>query len=318
MDHYPYPPLPPGYSHTYTAFQRFLPSGPLAFLPLGDRRASLAWHIRTPELSKAVKSLEGNGLIELINACFRLPEHGIEMILNRILEASRSIGTSTTPPVPFITKEEIVSLISLVETSSGKIEPHSALSLVHPASPHGIPPPNHHLVPPMITSLHPRMTASFPLAYSHAESYVSPAHRVVLVGDAAHTVHPHAGMGLNMGLLDVRSLVNALGKATSVGGDLGSLVSLKAYEKERWVENQKVLTVTDGLEKAFRVKNPLIRWVRGTGIDILEQLDGVKGLLINRKRFFFFVAFSRGGFIISGLCVWMGKNRIRWQANEFY
>ncbi|CED85208.1 Monooxygenase involved in coenzyme Q (ubiquinone) biosynthesis [Phaffia rhodozyma] len=290
MSHHPYPPLPPGYSHTYTAFQRFLPSGPLAFLPLGESRASLAWHIRTPELSKAVKSLEGNGLAELVNACFRLPEHGIEMILQRILEASRKASsaittsaTTTTQAEPFITREEINQLIALVERSSGKVEPHSALSMIHPPSPLGIPPADHHLVPPMITSFQPRMTASFPLAYSHAETYISVSHRVVLVGDAAHTVHPHAGMGLNLGLLDVRALTRTIESALNVGGDLGSSVSLKPYERERWIENQKVLSVTDGLEKVFRVKSPLLKWIRGTGIDILEQLDGVKGLLINQS-----------------------------------
>jgi ubiquinone biosynthesis monooxygenase Coq6 len=284
LTHDPYPPPPT--PHTHTAYQRFLPSGPLAFLPLTDTQASLAWHINPPELSLAVKSLPEETLALMINACFRLPEHGVKHLLARVLEAHQSIKEGGKA----ISKEEIMSTISLLETSSRSIEPHSPLSLTHPPSPHGIPPKGFHLVPPTIHSFQPGMTASFPLSYSHAESYVLP--RVALVGDAAHTVHPHAGMGLNMGLADVRSLTKHLEGAVGVGGDLGSMVSLKGYERERWVANQAVLTATDGLEKMFRTQNSAVRWVRSMGIDVLEELEGVKGLIM-KGRFLLALLFSR-------------------------
>lgn len=208
----------------------------------------------------------------MINAGFRLPEHGIKHLLSCVLAAHQKDPSS---PYSF---QEILDTIALIETSTGTIEPHSPQSLIHPASPHGIPPRGHHLVPPLILSLQPKTTASFPLAYSHAASYVRP--RVALVGDAAHTVHPHAGMGLNLGLADARSLAAHLDRAFAVGGDLGSMVSLKGYERERWIPNQAVLTATDGLEKAFRTENSVLRWVRSTGMDVLEELEGVKGLIM--------------------------------------
>lgn len=273
MSHNPYP-APPT-PRTLTAFQRFLPTGPLAFLPLTNDRASLAWHINPPELSLAIKSLPEESLVLMANACFRIPEHAIKHLFDRILAAHRA-----DPTKPFA-HSEIVSTLALIETSSGTVQPHSHLSMMHPPSPHGIPPQNHHLVPPMILTLQPGTTASFPLSYSHAESYVAP--RVALVGDAAHTVHPHAGMGLNMGLGDVRSLVEHLEKGVSVGGDLGSMVTLKGYERERWVKNQVVMSATDGLEKMFRTQNASVRWVRGFGMDILEELEGVKGMIMKRE-----------------------------------
>lgn len=275
MTHNPYPPPPT--PTTLTAFQRFLPSGPLAFLPLTQTRASLAWHINPPELSAAVKALPEETLLLAINACFRLPEHAVKHILSEILSAHRADPTN---PYSY---SSLHSTISLVEASSS-IQPHSHLSLVHPPSHLGIPPKDHYLVPPLCTTLQPGATASFPLAYSHAASYVAP--RVALVGDAAHTVHPHAGMGLNMGLADVRSLANHLERAVRVGGDLGSLVSLQPYERERWIENQKVLSATDALQKMFKTDNALLRWARSTGIDVLEELDGVKTLIMNGRSLF--------------------------------
>lgn len=69
----------------------------------------------------------------------------------------------------------------------------------------------------------------------------------------------------------------------TVGGDLGSMVTLKGYERERWVKNQVVMSATDGLEKMFRTENKAIRFVRGLGMDVLQELEGVKGLIMKRE-----------------------------------
>jgi len=295
ISHTPYAPFPHGPRRT--AYQRFLPTGPLAFLPMGETQGSLAWHLRDWEMSDAVRTLPEDSLVLLINACFRLPEHAIQHLLGRVLARYRAsppgapateakptpvAGTGATAPLfpePALDHAELLASIEMLERSSS-ILPHSALSSVTPPSHLGVPPKDAHLVPPQIQTLQPGTTASFPLFYSHAERYIAP--RVALVGDAAHTVHPHAGMGLNMGLHDGRMLMRAIERAVEVGGDLGSEGSLKPYEKEAWARNQAVLTSTDSLERMYRWDNPLVKWFRGTGVEVLEELPGIKDMLIRR------------------------------------
>jgi ubiquinone biosynthesis monooxygenase Coq6 len=74
-------------------------------------------------------------------------------------------------------------------------------------------------LPPPVASVAPASIASFPLKLSHAESYIGD--RTVLVGDAAHTIHPLAGQGLNMGLADVKVLGEVWENVRRQGGDLG-------------------------------------------------------------------------------------------------
>jgi ubiquinone biosynthesis monooxygenase Coq6 len=73
--------------------------------------------------------------------------------------------------------------------------------------------------PPVVKSIDSRSIASFPLKLTHAESYIG--NRTALVGDAAHTIHPLAGQGLNMGLGDVRVLADVWEETVCKGGDLG-------------------------------------------------------------------------------------------------
>lgn len=289
LKHTPYAPYPHGQRRT--AYQRFLPTGPLAFLPMGETQGSLAWHLRDWETSDAVRTLPEESLVLLINACFRLPDHAIQHLLARVVARYRAsppgapateakpAGAALLFPEPALDHAELASTIELLERSLS-ILPHSALSATTPPSHLGVPPKDAHLVPPPILALQPGTTASFPLFYSHAERYIAP--RVALVGDAAHTVHPHAGMGLNMGLHDGRILLRAIEKAVEVGGDLGSEGSLKAYERDAWTRNQAVLTSTDSLERLYRWDNPVVKWVRGTGVEVIQELPFVKDMLIRR------------------------------------
>jgi ubiquinone biosynthesis monooxygenase Coq6 len=86
------------------------------------------------------------------------------------------------------------------------------------------------VIPPRALSLqgHP---ASFPLRFSHANQYF--ASRLCLIGDAAHTVHPLAGQGLNLGIGDVSCLHETLAYGIKTGQDIGSPVLLQSYESER-------------------------------------------------------------------------------------
>ncbi len=88
---------------------------------------------------------------------------------------------------------------------------------------------NNFEAPPLISALCTKRYA-FPLVLSHADSLVS--HRMALLGDAAHRVHPLAGQGLNLGLTDVAYLANVILKAKHEGQDIGSLDStLNDYDR---------------------------------------------------------------------------------------
>ncbi len=90
---------------------------------------------------------------------------------------------------------------------------------------------------------------SFPLAMRHAKQYVQP--RVALVADAAHTFHPLAGQGLNVGLQDVGALVEVLKKAREAGQDIGALFVLKSYQRARLGRNWLAITAMKGFEWGF-------------------------------------------------------------------
>ena len=120
--------------------------------------------------------------------------------------------------------------ISWRETSH-QIAPHSSLASANvdtSAANQGIPAADADMFPPLVHSIQPGTTASFPLRFSHCETYLGEGKggRTVLVGDAAHTVHPLAGQGLNGGLADVECLARCIDSALSAGGDIGTVVSL--------------------------------------------------------------------------------------------
>lgn len=91
---------------------------------------------------------------------------------------------------------------------------------------------------------------SFPLSWQQAEHYVQP--RVALVGDAAHSVHPLAGQGVNMGMLDAAALVECVVGRYIDGADIGSLRSLRRYERWRKGENALMIKMLDGIHYAFQ------------------------------------------------------------------
>ena len=81
---------------------------------------------------------------------------------------------------------------------------------------------NENMFPPRVVSVEDDSRAPFPLRLSHVDEYISS--RIALVGDAAHTVHPLAGQGLNLGLADVKSLTNAIRESFYLGLDIGILL----------------------------------------------------------------------------------------------
>jgi len=122
--------------------------------------------------------------------------------------------------------------------------------------------------------------ASFPLKYSHANAYIGDGGRTVLVGDAAHTVHPLAGQGLNAGLADVQVLAQTIEIALLQGGDIGSRTALLPYTRARWFENHKILSAVDKLHKLYSSTFPPVVWARSVGLEVINELDTVKTALM--------------------------------------
>ena len=190
-------------NHRETAWQRFLPDGPLAFLPLLDGRSSVVWSTGSEHAEALCGADEQDFLDEMQTAAGD--------VLGRIRSASRR--------------------------------------------------------------------ASFPLRAIHARQYCRP--RVALAGDAAHTVHPLAGQGMNLGLLDAAVLAEVILEALSRDEDPGDLRVLRRYERRRKGENLKMLLALDGLHRLFRLSAPGMPRLRALGLSAVDSVPLLKGLFMD-------------------------------------
>lgn len=185
--------------HGDTARQRFMPGGPLAFLPLaGPNSCSIVWSL--PEA-------EAERLLEL-------PEPAFRETLGEAFESRLGSVLWTGP------------------------------------------------------------RSSFPLVRSHADSYVHP--RIALVGDAAHTIHPLAGQGANLGLLDAATLAELLVGGRARGRDPGDPAVLRRYQRWRRSENQLMQSVMDGFNWLFGERPAPLRWLRGAGLRLTDAAGPLK------------------------------------------
>jgi 2-octaprenylphenol hydroxylase len=122
-------------------------------------------------------------------------------------------------------------------------------------------------------------TGSFPLKLQYALNYVRP--RAVLLGDAAHVVHPLAGQGLNLGLLDCAALADVLGGAGGAGF-FGEHKLLRRYERRRRSENLLAAGALDGLERLFSTSNALAAGLRAAGLRAVDKAPFIKRRLARR------------------------------------
>ncbi|GAC98842.1 hypothetical protein PHSY_006437 [Pseudozyma hubeiensis SY62] len=317
----------------HTAYQRFLPSGTIAFLPLSDSTGSMVWTLE-PEVASALAVLHhetaestDEPLAKLVDAAFRLPWSHIERLFARVV-------AFTKYPQPEGAQRDWRWLTAEIPTEAEWVE--RGLDEPLPESGSGE-------VPPKVHSLDVKSVASFPLNLKHADAYLgaslnsSPVlpsgllagamaavglapegagqgagrGRTVLVGDAAHTIHPLAGQGLNLGIADVRSLSRTLRSALGAGADIGSYNALKGYARDRYWENQKMLSAVDHLHwlyagtpvplsqqadggKQQRERDGLFRtaakevvgrgtvWARSTGLEVINELDFVKNAFMRQ------------------------------------
>ena len=203
--------------HRETAWQRFLPGGPLAFLPLADGRSSVVWSLPNERAAELIAAEPGSFLAELQRA------------------------------------------------SAGVLGELGACS----------------------------QRAGFPLQALHARRYC--ALRAVLVGDAAHTVHPLAGQGMNLGLLDAAALARVIEDALLAGEDPGDVKVLRRYERERKGANLEMLVALDALHRVFA----LPAWaapLRGAGLRAVDSSAVAKRFFMRRA-----LGLNAGS-----------KNRLRW------
>ena len=192
-------------AHKDTARQVFLPTGPLAFLPLPDSHAcSIVWSADR-DRAQELLALDEAGFAAELAACFG-------------------------------------GRLGAVQSVSAR--------------------------------------AAFPLALGHAAHYV--AERVALVGDAAHTVHPLAGQGVNLGLLDAAALAEVVLEAQEERRDIGALHVLRRYERWRKGDNLAMVGVTGGFRYVFGGESPLLRGLRDAGLSITDKLTPLKNTIMRR------------------------------------
>ena len=126
----------------------------------------------------------------------------------------------------------------------------------------------------------PRMT--YPLGFHHSATIVGD--RIVLVGDAAHGIHPIAGQGLNLGLRDVAALAEVLVEGARLGLDLGDAALLARYQRWRGLDNMMVSLATDGLTRLFGIPGRTASAVRRFGISAVNAIPPLKDRFMAEAR----------------------------------
>ena len=190
--------------HQHSCWQRFMPTGPLAFLPLPGNHSSIVWST-SPEQAGELMAMEDAGFLAALQQAFG---------------------------------EDLGKMLA--------------------TGPRG----------------------AFPLQLRHARRYTDP--RLVLVGNAAHAIHPLAGQGLNLGVSDAAALAEVVLAAKQCGTDIGELSVLRRYERWRKADNLAVMGAMDGFKRLFSNENPLLRPLRNLGMGLAERAGPIKQMMIRR------------------------------------
>ena len=115
---------------------------------------------------------------------------------------------------------------------------------------------------------------SYPLSLLRARESVRG--RVAVIGNAAHTLHPIAGQGFNLGIRDVAALSEVLSDAFIAGDDIGAPAVLERYARWRTAEQRNVAIATDGLARLFGNPLRIVRAGRNLGMLAMEFIPGAK------------------------------------------
>ncbi|MCV6588794.1 MAG: UbiH/UbiF/VisC/COQ6 family ubiquinone biosynthesis hydroxylase [Marinobacterium sp.] len=120
----------------------------------------------------------------------------------------------------------------------------------------------------------------FPLRQRHAKDYVRAG--FATLGDAAHTIHPLAGQGVNLGLLDAAALAQALSTAVAEGENWHSLRVLKRFERSRQLNNVQMSAAMEGFRRLFGTQQPALVLARNLGMSVMNQLGPVKNHIVQQ------------------------------------
>ncbi|KAG8013409.1 Ubiquinone biosynthesis monooxygenase COQ6, partial [Nibea albiflora] len=186
------------------AWQRFLPTGPIAMLPLSDTESSLVWST-SHQLAEELLELDEESFVDAINSAF--------------VSSPRQL-------------------------------------------------------PPSVAGIGPKSRVMFPLGMGHASEYIR--HRVALIGDAAHRVHPLAGQGVNLGFGDVACLTQLLSQAAFNGKDLGAIQHLLEYETERQRHNLPMMAAIDLMKRLYSTNAAPVVLLRSFGLQATNMIPTLK------------------------------------------
>lgn len=230
------------------AFQRFLSDGgPLAFLPTYSKSHAVIVWSTTPETVKYWKEASEDDLVEHLNECLLQGPERIPPLLEQNSESS----------------DVVSNILYGAERVLDTLHYGLAMASHHPIPKFFAPPRIEKIVSPKF---------SFPLSCFHVKSYVKG--RVALVGDAAHTVHPMAGQGLNLGLGDVEVLVDCLEKAAKSGMDVSSFLS--EYDSHRLRNVSVSLGGIHALQRIFGNQDIPLQHAKTFGMNMIQNVGPLR------------------------------------------
>lgn len=239
-------------SDAIVAYQRFIPElgGPIAILPLPNGRASLVWSTKTANASY-LKSMSSNDFVSMVNAALRLEQADLSYMLTMNAKVNGKY------------EEELQWREKALDQRT--------MPLV-----------------PRVVGVQEGSVASFPLRFRHATTLIGP--RIALVGDAAHTIHPLAGQGLNLGLADARSLAETVAYSVEHGMDIGDSMALERYGSERFGKGLLMCGGVDALNWMYQlgtgngIVSSVLSSARGMGMKFfgssLAEQTGLKGRIM--------------------------------------
>jgi len=223
-----------------TAWQRFLPTGPVALLPLSNKKSSLVWTLDT-KLARSMVTMEEDMFLDQLNSA-----------LTSVKDHNNAVN-------------EVLDKFSL---------------LVKAVLPYGSGAENNKEEPPIVKGVVNR--AIFPLGFGHSSRYIGP--RTVLIGDAAHRVHPLAGQGVNLGFGDIGSLVSVLEDGVREGAHLGHHDYLRQYETDRQRHNLTTMMGIDCLQKLYSTDFTPVVLARTLGLSATNAVTPVKNMIMQHVK----------------------------------